>query len=145
MAYSELVGPGCGTMTRSGYWYALGASAAGGCGNGYWHNQAGDKSAVDWIFHPGHHTGCAFTLTIPNDVSITSTNALYQVYIDASNHAASNQLYGKAWNQAAVRGGTITIPVAPSTTGVYDLQVYDSASQGSGREYAGNALLTCQS
>jgi hypothetical protein len=132
-------GPGCGAMTRTGAWTQLDGSAQAGCGDGFRHNQTGDRSAADWVFTPGTGRHCVFSIYIGNSTSITATNAEYQLF-DATVH--SRLLSRQELNQAAQRGSTVGLTAPATTTGSYDLQLYDFTGQATA-EYAGTVTLTC--
>lgn len=133
------VGPSCGTMTRTGWWASLAGSDTG-CGQGYYRKQTGVQAKADWTFTPGIGKNCTFTIAIPDSTTITSANAEYQVY-DATTH--SNLLTRQYLDQAGHRGGSIILLAgAPTTTGTYDLQIYDN-SDSKTTEYAGTVTATC--
>jgi len=126
-------------MTRTGEWTQLDGSAQEGCGDGFGHKETGDRSAADWVFTPGTGKNCSFTIFIANSASVTATSAEYQLF-DATVH--SRLLSRQELNQAAQRGGTVSLTAPVTTTGSYDLQLYDFTGQAT-TEYAGAVTLTC--
>lgn len=138
-AQTITVGPSCGTMTRSGSWYALAGSDTG-CGAGYYRKQTGVQAKADWIFAPGAGKSCSFAMAIPDSPTITSANAEFQLY-DATVH--SHLLARQYLDQAGRRGGSIVLsPGTPTATGTYDLQIYDDSDTKT-TEYAGTVVATC--
>jgi hypothetical protein len=135
-------GPTCSGMTRDGTWNKINGSATAGCTDGYWHKQiGGGQGDADWVFSPGKGKSCTFTIYIADSTTITATRAEYQLYDDPKSH--THLLMPQQYlNQAAHRGSTMTLTPPATTTGTYDLQIYDFAADGTD-EYAGVVTLTC--
>ena len=136
-------GPGCGPnpVQYSGDWYSLSGTGSQGCGDGKTRKQTGNKASADWIFSPGPGKSCTFTIYIPKDHTITSKTAEYQVYDSATSH--SNRLKQQYMSQVDRLGGSMVLDsVATSSTGVYDVQLYDDTDPGT-TEFAGVITANC--